>query len=503
MRVGGLIAMDDPINLQRTLIMSAQMRHLLIFLPGITGSVLQKDGRDVWALSGQGLWEYVRTLGQSLNTLLIAQEDWEQDDLGDGIKAVRLTEDLHSIPHLIEHAGYSVLVDHIKENFGQLEEGNIFQPRETANFFTFPYDWRRDNRVAARQLKNFIDRQLPRWREASGAWEAQVILIGHSLGGLIARYYVEALEGWRTCHTLITVGSPHRGALGALNTLVNGVHPLLGGLNALVRSFESMYQILPAYPAIQVDGQYKRLIEMEALPAVDMARARQARKNFLDAMVEHARRNAQDKDYLTHTLPWLGTHQSTWQSARWEANQLVMSYDPPAGLPEALADGDGVVPRVAAVPIDLDGKGLERFAIEQHGWLTNNPMTLSPLLDTVTQLAAGGTSMFWGLTDEPLFGLSLHVEPVYVRAEPVTVRVKLVADDDQARPVTVRVSPKDKSAAALTQTAQANAAQAVEVGLGELKPGLYELTVSAEATDHPNGNPVHGIFEVIDPALTA
>jgi len=480
--------------------MSAQMRHLLIFLPGVMGSVLQKDGRDVWALSGQGLWEYLRTLGQSLNDLRVPQDDWQQDDLGDGIQAVRLIEDIHSIPRVMEHAGYSVLVQHIKESFDNLEEGNILQPHANANFFTFPYDWRRDNRVAARKLKNFIDQQLPLWREASGAWDAQVILIGHSLGGLVARYYVEALEGWRTCHTLITVGSPHRGALGALNMLVNGVHPLLGGLNAVVRSLESAYQILPAYPAIQVGGQYKRVIEMDALPPVDMARARQARKNFLDAIVEHARRNVQDKDYLTHTLPWLGTHQSTWQSASWQDNRLVMSYAPPAGLPDSLADGDGTVPRVAAVPIDLDGKGLERFAIEQHGWLTNNPMTLSPLLDTVTQLAAGGTSEFWGVTDTPLFGLSLRVEPVYARAEPVTVQVKLVADDDQARAVTVRVTPKNTTVESVTQTAQANAAQAVDVVLGELKPGLYELTATAEGTDRPSGNPVHGIFEVIDPA---
>ncbi len=32
------------------------------------------------------------------------------------------------------------------------------------NFFTFPYDWRRDNRVAARRLKEQTNRWLREWR---------------------------------------------------------------------------------------------------------------------------------------------------------------------------------------------------------------------------------------------------------------------------------------------------------------------------------------------------
>jgi triacylglycerol lipase len=39
----------------------------------------------------------------------------------------------------------------------------------------------------------------------------RIHVIGHSLGGLIARYYVQRLGGDRHVHTLVTLGTPHRG----------------------------------------------------------------------------------------------------------------------------------------------------------------------------------------------------------------------------------------------------------------------------------------------------
>lgn len=39
----------------------------------------------------------------------------------------------------------------------------------------------------------------------------QVDMVGHSLGGLIARYYVQRLNGDRRVRTLVTLGTPHSG----------------------------------------------------------------------------------------------------------------------------------------------------------------------------------------------------------------------------------------------------------------------------------------------------
>ena len=38
------------------------MRDVIVLLPGIMGSVLQKDGKDAWALSGGALIAALRSL---------------------------------------------------------------------------------------------------------------------------------------------------------------------------------------------------------------------------------------------------------------------------------------------------------------------------------------------------------------------------------------------------------------------------------------------------------
>src|SRR5688572_19314200 len=113
--------------------MPTEMRHLIIVLPGFMGSVLQKDGKDLWALSGQALWPALKTMGQSLQLLRIEKEDWQQDELGDGIKATRIIQDLHAVPFLIEHNGYSVMLKRIPEYF-EVTEGSVDQPQDDANF---------------------------------------------------------------------------------------------------------------------------------------------------------------------------------------------------------------------------------------------------------------------------------------------------------------------------------------------------------------------------------
>lgn len=62
-----------------------------------------------------------------------------------------------------------------------------------------------DVRVAARVLAAEVERIC-----ADSGYE-QVHVVGHSLGGLIARYYVQALGGDSRVHTLVTLGTPHRG----------------------------------------------------------------------------------------------------------------------------------------------------------------------------------------------------------------------------------------------------------------------------------------------------
>jgi hypothetical protein len=49
--------------------------------------------------------------------------------------------------------------------------------------------------------------------EESGS--EQIHVIGHSLGGLIARYYIQRLGGAERVHTCVTLGTPHQGTMAA------------------------------------------------------------------------------------------------------------------------------------------------------------------------------------------------------------------------------------------------------------------------------------------------
>ena len=66
-----------------------------------------------------------------------------------------------------------------------------------------------DIRTAAQELHAHVE-QL---RERSGT--DRVHIVGHSLGGMIARYYVQRMGGSSAVDTLVTLGSPHHGTMAA------------------------------------------------------------------------------------------------------------------------------------------------------------------------------------------------------------------------------------------------------------------------------------------------
>jgi hypothetical protein len=66
-----------------------------------------------------------------------------------------------------------------------------------------------DIRQAARDLAAEVEALV-----AETGFE-RIHVVGHSLGGLIARYYVQRLGGDERVHTLVTLGTPHEGTLTA------------------------------------------------------------------------------------------------------------------------------------------------------------------------------------------------------------------------------------------------------------------------------------------------
>ena len=294
-----------------------KLRDLVVILPGITGSVLQKDGKDVWNFSGQSLWQLVQTQGKSLQDLKITGNDPGTEDLGDGIRATSLVSGSHIIPKLEKVlSGYYITSQMIRDNFETIE-GSISN-EQSANFFEFPYDWRRDNRVNARLLKTFLDRRLKLWRDHTGLTDAKVILLAHSMGGLISRYYLEVLEGWQDCKALFTFGTPYRGSLAAVDVLANGLDLLkLVDLSDMLRSLPSVYQLLPRHTVLSVGSSYESIAQTtQPLPNIDRDKALDA-WNFYGEIEAAVKRHLNDASYLKSykTIPIVGIEQTTKQSA--------------------------------------------------------------------------------------------------------------------------------------------------------------------------------------------
>ena len=84
------------------------MRDVVVCLPGITGSVLQKDGRDVWNISGGARHQRADARSvSSIGDLKLEDDPPDVDDLGDGITAPEVIRDIHLIPGLWKIDGYT------------------------------------------------------------------------------------------------------------------------------------------------------------------------------------------------------------------------------------------------------------------------------------------------------------------------------------------------------------------------------------------------------------
>jgi pimeloyl-ACP methyl ester carboxylesterase len=386
------------------------MNDLIVVLPGILGSVLQKDGKDIWALSPKAMAAGLWTLGSSIKGLELDHDSADGEDLRDGVTAPRLMPDLHLVPGLWKIDGYSRLIRSLKYAFD-------LTPAE--NYFEFPYDWRRDNRAAARRLKRLSTEWLHDYRKKSP--QAKLILVAHSMGGLVSRYFLECLDGWHDTRALITFGTPYRGSLKALDFIVNGCRKGIGpltllDLTELVRSFTSVYQLLPTYPCYDDgSGGLVKLAHAAGIPSLDQSRAKEAMA-FHDEIAAGVEMHKSQAGYLIY--PIVGTHQPTFQSARLNGAEveMLMSYK---GHDES---GDSTVPRVSATPFELSNAGREIFASCAHASLQNDDAVWT----NVEGILGGQSidlSIYKGKRSDQI-PVALLVEDAYLSNEPVILRAR-------------------------------------------------------------------------------
>ena len=136
-------------------------------------------------------------------------------------------------------------------------------------YYVFDYDWRQDNVRSAVELDRFIG-QI---RADHGDPDLEVDVIAHSMGGLIARYYIRygtadvlddnefpvSNHGAGRIRRAILLGTPNLGSVKAARTLIEGFELGFGAMPVdVVATFPGGLQLLP-HPIndwlVKMDGE--------------------------------------------------------------------------------------------------------------------------------------------------------------------------------------------------------------------------------------------------------
>jgi hypothetical protein len=414
---------------------------LLVVIPGIMGSVLTVDGRDVWTVEGRKLLPALARLASTRKRLQLPSGLGDRAP-NDGVEATRLLPDLHAIPGFWTINGYGQLLEFLTHRF-TLAEASSTQP---GNLVCFAYDWRLSNRWNGQHLAERIDLELTRWQRHSSNDQAKVVFLCHSMGGLVARWYIDILDGHKHTRKLITIGTPYQGAPRAIDALVNGVRkglwPLEVDLTAMVRSFPSVYQLLPTYPCVD-PGSGTPIPPAElALPNLDPAMLTLVQ----DAAAFHSELRAESaKNAGRYPIYALKGHlQPTLQIARLQADQadrpprtsgatrpLVAVMDDREGDRDN-PRGDGTVPRGSSHPPNWESEEdhpIQGFA-QAHASLQNTDTLHASLFQILTAdrlgKTAGGLPLSVATPDLVQVGESI---PITVTADSPTLVLHACIDD--------------------------------------------------------------------------
>lgn len=382
-------------------------RDAVMVLPGIMGSELvdAESGRVLWGL-GDARW-YARawTTGASLAGLRVTDE--ERQGRTGRIVATRLLRFPAFAPVLRGFEPYTTLIAGIR--------------RVTAHadaVAEFPYDWRMPIELNAKRLALAAEQHLNTWRaHPSGSRQARLVLVAHSMGGLVARYFTHVLGGGAEVRTVITLGTPYHGAVKAVQILSTGRGAPLPlprrRLRDLATTLPGLYDLLPSYRCVDEGASARRLV------AGDIAGIGADRSLATSALAARERLLAAASG--PHTHPLVGVEQRTAQSLTFrdgiaERHDYVCEDGDDGALCRVDRRGDGTVYRDAAWL-----GGAEPVHLPQtHGAMSQTSETLAHVRAILTERRLGPPL---GATD-----IALDVPDVVAAGRPFDVGVELQTD---------------------------------------------------------------------------
>jgi pimeloyl-ACP methyl ester carboxylesterase len=380
----------------------------VVVIPGIMGSeLLDRHGHLVWGLSPTA---FARAWARRNGLESLALTDRERDLLADG-RYTPSTARLHP-GRLLRVPTASAVLGGCEPYTNLVREiHNVVA--DPAAVLEFAYDWRLPVAFNSHLLADAIDAHLTQWRahpahkaareEALADRPAQVVLVAHSMGGLLARGLCLIDGATDDVRMTITLGTPFYGSVKAA-VLLNSGHGApfpRSRLRDVAVTMPGVYDLLPtsrclltarSTPSAPSPGgePAEHLVEdVVRLTSGDVA-ALGGDRDLAEAALAHHERV--EGTALTGHRPMIGTHQPTWQSMtitdgvvhpdvrsyRWTADQVQRD-----GLGQLLwtdYQGDGTVHRYAATPLGVDG-----FTLPQtHGALAKSTEAIRSICAAIT-----------------------------------------------------------------------------------------------------------------------
>ncbi|MFC4376905.1 esterase/lipase family protein [Nocardia halotolerans] len=374
---------------------------LVVIVPGITGSVLAPGGQPLWSLSAAALRNGVLRTSAVLDSLTLPSDLEELSDFEEvAFDTPEVIRGIHVWPGFWQGMGYGALIDRLESAV----PGRVL---------CFPYDWRLPNAYTASKLRLFVEEALRRWPGR------RVTFVCHSMGGLIARYYLEVLGGREHCARLITIGTPFSGAVKAVKALTGGLYPRIPNVGERVArvatTFPSVAELLPTYRCFDAGPGTEPLtlseIDVPGLPNKLVLRGRRFHDELRQAVERnHAALRHGENSYPMHVFA--GKLHVTDQSIAVDGSRLVYQQTQ-RGIDHA---GDSTVPSFSAVPADWERDENALFRSAKHGPLVNHRDLLDDVIAKVTARELGAILA-------PLDELAVYLPEIASVAEPVDLTV--------------------------------------------------------------------------------
>ncbi|MCC6588987.1 MAG: alpha/beta fold hydrolase [Bryobacterales bacterium] len=309
-------------------------KQTVVFVPGIMGSVLALGGQVIWPGSPKDFIFGYKKLRELMSDDLVAT---------DIIRSVSISTQYQALMKTLEKCGFH-------ESDGTL--------------VPLPYDWRRSNFKAAEALADRLDRIRD---------DTEVILIGHSMGGLVCRHYLESRRfdhraAFAKVRALITLGTPHRGSPMALPAILGYDRKvfLTGPQVKEVASddrFPAVYELLPpewepCFWNADVSSRYTPLQLGSLAAALGLSLSNLASSMAFHQSMDLARRPADVRYFF-----FSGTRMETTTGVRIDVRN-------PANLDriDVKDGGDGTVPTWSSLANGVQGA----FVGGEHGEIYKN-----------------------------------------------------------------------------------------------------------------------------------